>query len=142
MLRAFAHYMADYTDDFDIMRHDKAEMQRRVDAMCDSALAVMFVVGAEQVRAEADRDPLADANEADVAVEALREVVEGLDEDERRFLELLGAVQFRTPPIVVVDDIRVINMIEVWRGIARPKMDLTSYGHHTGTGLVDWCGTR
>jgi hypothetical protein len=60
---------------------------------------------------------------------------------EQRFLELLGAVPFSGNPIVVFDDIRVINMIDVWRGITRPKMDLTSYGHFTGTGLVDWCGT-
>ena len=57
------------------------------------------------------------------------------------FLELLGAVPFTRNPIVVFDDIRVMNMVNVWRGIARPKMDFTSYGHFTGTGIVDWCGT-
>ncbi|HYP35598.1 MAG TPA: hypothetical protein VEQ62_04600 [Stellaceae bacterium] len=60
---------------------------------------------------------------------------------ERTFLARLAAVPFRRSPIVVFDDIRVMNMIDIWRGIARPKMDLTSYGHHTGTGLVDWCGS-
>jgi hypothetical protein len=60
---------------------------------------------------------------------------------EQAFLELLGGVAFSRNPIVVFDDIRVINMVNVWRGIARPKMDLTSYGHFTGTGLVDWCGS-
>ena len=60
---------------------------------------------------------------------------------EQAFLARLAAVPFHRSPIVVFDDIRVINMIDIWRGIARPKMDLTSYGHHTGTGLVDWCGT-
>jgi predicted O-methyltransferase YrrM len=57
---------------------------------------------------------------------------------EARFLELLATVPFNRQPIVMFDDIRVINMAHVWRGIARPKMDLTSFGHFTGTGLVDW----
>lgn len=61
---------------------------------------------------------------------------------EQRFLDLLGGVRFARNPIVVFDDIRVMNMVNVWRGITRPKFDLTSYGHHTGTGLVDWCGSR
>jgi RNA polymerase sigma factor (sigma-70 family) len=89
ILRAFAYYMADYTDDFDIMQHDRTEMQRRVDAMCDAAVVVMFVVSAEQERADAERDALADAEEGAVAVEALREIVGGLDEDQRKFLDLL-----------------------------------------------------
>jgi hypothetical protein len=29
-------------------------------------------------------------------------------------------------------------MLGVWRGIARPKLDLTSFGHGSGTGLVRW----
>jgi predicted O-methyltransferase YrrM len=60
---------------------------------------------------------------------------------ERTFLARLAAVRFRRFPIVVFDDTRVMNMVHIWRSIARPKMDMTSYGHHTGTGLVDWCGT-
>jgi predicted O-methyltransferase YrrM len=58
---------------------------------------------------------------------------------EDRFLERLAAIAFHGHPIVVFDDIRLMNMVHVWRGIARPKMDLTSFGHWSGTGLVDWC---
>ena len=36
------------------------------------------------------------------------------------------------------DDIRLLNMIEQWRALPRPKLDLTSFGHWSGTGLVDW----
>jgi predicted O-methyltransferase YrrM len=54
------------------------------------------------------------------------------------FLEHLSEIAFRRSPIVVFDDIRLMNMVNVWRGIARPKMDLTSFGHWSGTGLVDW----
>jgi len=60
---------------------------------------------------------------------------------EPAFLARLAALPFRRFPIVVFDDTRVMNMLHIWRGITRPKLDLTSYGHHTGTGLVDWCGT-
>ena len=57
---------------------------------------------------------------------------------ESAFLERLMRVQFRTHPIVIFDDIRLMTMLMVWRGIQRPKMDLTSFGHWSGTGLVDW----
>jgi hypothetical protein len=39
------------------------------------------------------------------------------------------------------DDIRLWNMLRTWRTINRPKLDLTSFGHWSGTGLVDWTGT-
>lgn len=57
---------------------------------------------------------------------------------ETLFLGHLAAVAFRRAPIVVFDDIRLMSMLAIWRGIARPKMDLTSFGHWSGTGLVDW----
>jgi predicted O-methyltransferase YrrM len=47
-------------------------------------------------------------------------------------------VSFRHSPIVMFDDIRVWNMLATWRRLARPKLDLTSFGHWSGTGLVDW----
>ena len=42
--------------------------------------------------------------------------------------------------LLVFDDIRLWNMLEIWREIRHPKIDLTSLGHYTGTGLVDWNG--
>jgi hypothetical protein len=41
------------------------------------------------------------------------------------------------PTILVLDDTRLLNMIDVWRLIRSPKLDLTSFGHWSGTGLVD-----
>lgn len=38
--------------------------------------------------------------------------------------------------ILVIDDIRVLEMVDVWEGIAAPKLDITSFGHWSGTGLV------
>jgi predicted O-methyltransferase YrrM len=57
---------------------------------------------------------------------------------ERRLCRLFDAIAFRTPPLVVFDDIRLVNMIKIWREIAHPKLDLTSFGHWSGTGLVEW----
>lgn len=36
-----------------------------------------------------------------------------------------------------IDDIRFNNMLGLWRLIASPKIDLTSFGHFSGSGLVD-----
>lgn len=54
---------------------------------------------------------------------------------------LLGHLQqvpFATPPLLVLDDIRVWTMLKVWRDIPFPKLDLTSFGSWTGTGLVEF----
>jgi predicted O-methyltransferase YrrM len=59
---------------------------------------------------------------------------------ETRLIELLSRTEFEHRPIVVFDDIRVWNMLRIWHDLDRPKLDLTSFGHYSGTGLVDWCG--
>jgi predicted O-methyltransferase YrrM len=56
-----------------------------------------------------------------------REVVRGFDD-----VGLAGA------PIVVFDDIRVWRMLAFWQELERPKLDVTSFGHWSGTGLVDY----
>jgi predicted O-methyltransferase YrrM len=59
---------------------------------------------------------------------------------ELRFIEALASLPLPRNPVVMFDDIRVLNMIEVWRRLNRPKLDITSFGHWSGTGLVDWNG--
>ncbi len=59
---------------------------------------------------------------------------------ESKFLANLQHVPFVKPPLLVLDDIRVWTMLKVWREIPYPKLDVTSFGHWTGTGLVDWGG--
>jgi len=39
--------------------------------------------------------------------------------------------------LVVLDDIRFESEIMNWRRIQSPKLDLTSFGHFSGSGLVD-----
>jgi predicted O-methyltransferase YrrM len=57
---------------------------------------------------------------------------------EQQFLDRLGSVRFATPPLVMFDDVRLWNMVRIWKNVRRPKLDLTSFGHWSGTGLIDW----
>ena len=41
-----------------------------------------------------------------------------------------------TGTLTVWDDIRVMTMVEFWRGLPLPKLDITSLGHWSGTGLA------
>jgi predicted O-methyltransferase YrrM len=59
-------------------------------------------------------------------------------EQERRFVRGFEQVGLARGPIVMFDDIRLWRMLAFWREIARPKLDLTSFGHWSGTGLVDF----
>jgi predicted O-methyltransferase YrrM len=60
---------------------------------------------------------------------------------ERMFLETFERIPFSGNPVVVFDDIRQWKMLRIWRDIQRPKLDITSFGHWSGTGLVDFsCG--
>lgn len=57
---------------------------------------------------------------------------------ENRLLALMNGAAWFKPTLLVFDDIRLWNMLATWRAITQPKLDLTSLGHFTGTGLVDW----
>jgi len=53
-------------------------------------------------------------------------------------LEYLKQVRFKKPPILMFDDTRLWSMLKFWRELPYPKLDLTSFGHCSGTGLVQW----
>ena len=55
---------------------------------------------------------------------------------EARLLELLLPVVRQTGALLVFDDIRVVPMVRLWRELAMPKLDITSFGHWSGTGLA------
>jgi predicted O-methyltransferase YrrM len=54
---------------------------------------------------------------------------------EAKLLESLHRVGFKG--YILLDDIRVWTMLKMWRDIQWPKIDLTSMGHWSGTGLVE-----
>jgi hypothetical protein len=56
---------------------------------------------------------------------------------ERKLLENLQQIAFQKKVYLLFDDIRVWNMLKMWRDIRFPKIDLTSFGHWSGTGLVE-----
>src|SRR5258706_5638498 len=57
---------------------------------------------------------------------------------EWKLLGYLKTVKFRKAPIVLFDDTRLWSMLKFWRELPYPKLDLTSFGHSSGTGLVQW----
>jgi predicted O-methyltransferase YrrM len=56
---------------------------------------------------------------------------------ERRLIRHLNSINYRKPPIVLFDDIRVWNMLAIWHELEWPKLDLTSFGHWSGTGICE-----
>ena len=57
---------------------------------------------------------------------------------ETQLLAHLSRIGLRTGTLLVLDDIRQWNMLGTWRRIVQPKLDITSFGHWSGTGLVEW----
>lgn len=57
---------------------------------------------------------------------------------ERALIAGLDRIGLPLRPIVMFDDIRLWNMLAIWQELAHPKLDLTSFGHWSGTGLVHW----
>lgn len=57
---------------------------------------------------------------------------------EQLFLDNFETIEFKHNPILLFDDIRLWNMLKIWSDIKRPKLDLTSFGHWSGTGIVQW----
>ncbi|MCL2457580.1 MAG: tetratricopeptide repeat protein [Desulfobulbus sp.] len=55
------------------------------------------------------------------------------------FCDFFERTAFVSPsPLIVFDDIRMPEMLALWRAIKHPKLDFTSFGHWSGTGLVLW----
>ena len=54
------------------------------------------------------------------------------------FIKSMEMLSLEKAPLIIFDDIRLWNMLEIWRNIKKPKLDLTSFGHWSGTGLVHW----
>lgn len=57
---------------------------------------------------------------------------------EQRFIENFRRLGLPKGPVVMFDDIREWKMLRIWNDITEPKLDLTTFGHWTGTGWVDW----
>lgn len=56
---------------------------------------------------------------------------------EYKFLENLTLLKPVGPCYLVMDDIKFVNMTELWQSIKSEKLDCTSFGHWSGTGVVN-----
>ncbi|NOT51059.1 MAG: hypothetical protein HOP10_07255 [Chitinophagaceae bacterium] len=54
------------------------------------------------------------------------------------FLENFSKLNFKKGCLFIFDDIRLWNMLAIWYNLDKPKLDMTSFGHWSGTGLVQW----
>ncbi len=59
---------------------------------------------------------------------------------EQQLMDQMLQITLPKKPLLVFDDIRLWEMLSIWRNITFPKMDITSFGHWSGTGIVDWQG--
>ena len=57
---------------------------------------------------------------------------------EELFLKNFKKLGLKDGTLLFFDDIRVWNMIKVWHEIDMPKIDITSFGHWSGSGIVEW----
>ena len=57
---------------------------------------------------------------------------------EYRMIENFRKVKFVKNPVFVFDDIKMNDMLKFWRDLPLPKMDITSFGHYSGTGIAEW----
>lgn len=55
---------------------------------------------------------------------------------EQVFLNYFRSCKFLKDVILVIDDIHLWNMLKIWEGIDFAKLDISCFGHYTGTGLV------
>ena len=53
-------------------------------------------------------------------------------------MENFAKIGLKEGALLVFDDIKVWNMLEFWETLEMPKLDVTSFGHWAGTGLVRW----
>ena len=65
-----------------------------------------------------------------------------MDAPKDNVFEYVMAKQFKKlknkkKKILIIDDILFVNMIDFWRKIKSPKIDASSFGHWSGTGIVD-----
>lgn len=55
---------------------------------------------------------------------------------EPAFLDLAVPLWRGSRRLVVFDDVRLMPMVQLWRDLPFPKLDITSFGHWSGTGLA------
>lgn len=83
-------------------------------------------------------DPLVFAEHVDVLQSADLIFSDGPKDGvfEQAFAAMLYPALAHSDALIVWDDTRVLPMLQLWRDLPVPKLDLTSFGHWSGTGLT------
>ena len=87
--RQVTRYTEYYHDDFNILLHDDAGLQKRLEAFKEAVLAVAFAAGIEETRCRAAEDHVANHQESTRAIAALRDAVASLERADQNVLVLL-----------------------------------------------------
>ena len=59
------------------------------------------------------------------------------DNFEYKMAEKFSRLDSKKFKLLIIDDIQFVNMIDFWRALTSTKLDVTSFGHWSGTGIVD-----
>ena len=57
---------------------------------------------------------------------------------EKNILINLKKIGIKDKTILMFDDIKQWNMLKIWSDIKMPKIDITAFGHFTGSGLIEY----
>lgn len=60
------------------------------------------------------------------------------DRVEPALMQNFSSVGLKEGALLMFDDIRMLTMLPIWRPLQFPKLDVTSFGHWSGTGLAIW----
>ncbi len=84
------------------------------------------------------------STQRDLFLEADLVFLDGPKDDvfEPKMLKTLARLQTERGFVLVVDDIRFLEMIGPWSRFPAPRLDVTSFGHWSGTGLALIPGTQ
>lgn len=52
------------------------------------------------------------------------------------FLPKLLALPVGKRQLIILDDVRLMPMVSLWRSVPLPKLDIGSFGHYSGTGIL------
>lgn len=57
---------------------------------------------------------------------------------EKELLMNFQKLKIKDGCIIFFDDIKQWNMLKIWHDLRMPKLDITSIGHFTGSGIIEW----
>jgi predicted O-methyltransferase YrrM len=60
---------------------------------------------------------------------------------EYRLMERFNELNLKPGAVMLFDDTKLGSMLKFWHELRHPKLDITSFGHWSGSGLVEWSKT-